>query len=97
MLGLSHPPLTVSTEKALWDIQLDVAATSVGTGLAGCYWTGTEFWIAKWASDTIYTANAAGVATGSPFVIAEGLQAHEALHLMVLHCTSGQTILTFTK
>lgn len=51
--------------KALWDIQLDVDPTSIGSALAGVIWTGSEFWVAQWNSATIYTANAAGTSTGS--------------------------------
>lgn len=52
-------------DKALWDIQLDVDPTTIGTALAGVIWTGTEFWVAQWNSATIYTANASGVSTGN--------------------------------
>jgi hypothetical protein len=55
--------------KALWDIQLDVDPTAIGTALAGVIWTGTEFWVAEWNSGTLYTANAAGASTGT-FTIA---------------------------
>jgi hypothetical protein len=63
---------TSNYDKALWDIQLDVdpvAAFSPNTGLAGIAWTGTEFWVTKWANNVIYTANASGVMTGN-FTIA---------------------------
>jgi len=59
---------TSNYDKALWDIQLDVdpvAAFSPNTGLAGVAWTGTEFWVTKWANNVIYTANASGVMTGN--------------------------------
>lgn len=53
----------VSTDRALWDIQLDVDPTTVYPALAGCFWTGTEFWVAKWNSDTLFTLDAAGAQT----------------------------------
>ena len=55
-------------DKALWDIQLDVdpvASFSPATGLAGVAWTGTEFWVTKWANNAMYTANASGAMTGT--------------------------------
>jgi|GEM_PF-1021059 len=55
-------------DKALWDIQLDVdpvAAFNPATGLAGVAWTGTEFWVTKWANNAMYTANASGAMTGT--------------------------------
>jgi len=49
----------------LWDVQMDSDPTLVNAGLAGVYWTGTEFWMAEWSSATIFTADAAGTSTGS--------------------------------
>ena len=55
-------------DKALWDIQLDVSPTvafSPSTGHAGACWTGTEFWVAKWASNEMFTANNLGAQTST--------------------------------
>jgi hypothetical protein len=52
-------------DKALWDIQLDADPTTVVPSLAGVAWTGTEFWAAKWNSDTLVSYNAAGTSTGN--------------------------------
>lgn len=57
-----------SGDRAFWTIQLDVDVLTVNTGLAACFWTGTEFWVAKWSNDTLHTLNAAGVET-SAFVV----------------------------
>lgn len=51
--------------KALWTVQLDQDPTTIGTGLAGMIWTGSEFWVAEWNSNQMYTVNAAGASTGS--------------------------------
>ncbi|HEY0029253.1 MAG TPA: T9SS type A sorting domain-containing protein [Bacteroidia bacterium] len=61
---------SVSTERALWTVQLDVNPTTISPGIAAACWTGTEFWVAKWANDTMFTLNAAGGITSGPFVIA---------------------------
>ena len=63
-----NPP-SVSA-RALWDIQLDVSPTTVGSALAGAFWTGTEFWVSQWNSDTLYTLDATGAVTSGPFTIA---------------------------
>lgn len=51
------------TTQALWDIEFshNITATTSSVGCAAiCYLNG-EFWISKWASDTIIRFNAAGV------------------------------------
>ena len=55
----------LNQDKALWDIQLDTDPTATGPALAGVAWTGTEFWVAEWNSNTLYTLSAAGASTGS--------------------------------
>lgn len=52
-------------ERALFTIQLDVDPKPTAVGLAGCLWTGTEFWLSRWGNDSIFTVNAAGTATGN--------------------------------
>ena len=55
-------------DKSLWDIQLDVSPTvafSPATNLAGATWTGSEFWVAKWASNEMFTANNLGAQTST--------------------------------
>lgn len=61
--------LETSGDRAFWTIQLDEDVLSIYAGLAGCYWTGTEFWVSKWSNDTLLTLNAAGVPTDT-FVVA---------------------------
>ncbi len=53
----------VSTDRALWAIQLDADPKPIALGLAGACWTGTEFWVSKWANDSLFTADAAGNST----------------------------------
>ncbi|MCB0402955.1 MAG: T9SS type A sorting domain-containing protein [Flavobacteriales bacterium] len=53
------------SDKALWTVQLDADPTSIGTGLAAVVWTGTEFWVAEWSSNVMYTANQFGASTGT--------------------------------
>ena len=63
--------LTLQSNAQLWSIQLDVDPTTVfspATGLAGVAWTGTEFWVSKWQTGDIYTADASGNMTGN-FII----------------------------
>ncbi len=57
-------PVIPSVQRAIWDIQLDSDPTTIAAGLAGALWTGSEFWIARWANDSIFTADAAGSPTG---------------------------------
>jgi hypothetical protein len=49
---------------ALWDVQFNYSATDsvpshVG-GMAGVVYIGTEFWLSKWGSDTLYRMDATG-------------------------------------
>ena len=57
-----------NVQAQLWNIQLDVNPTTVfapATGLSGVGWTGSEFWVSKWADNKIYTADASGNMTGN--------------------------------
>jgi hypothetical protein len=58
-----------SNNRALFDIQLDVSPLPIAAGLAGACWTGTEFWVSRWANDSLFTADGTGAKTAS-FVIA---------------------------
>jgi hypothetical protein len=52
---------------ALFDVQFNYNATdsSAGrTGMAGVVFTGTEFWVSRWQSDTIHTFSPTGSYTG---------------------------------
>lgn len=66
MVPSLNPPLpsVMSLQNAMWDVQLDVPAPSIAGGLAGVIWTGTEFWTARWANDSVFTADATGALTG---------------------------------
>lgn len=50
---------------AQWDFQFGYAVSdSVGYfSNAGAYWTGTEFWVSKWNSDTLATLDSSGSVT----------------------------------
>ncbi|MBK7130528.1 MAG: T9SS type A sorting domain-containing protein [Crocinitomicaceae bacterium] len=67
--GTTSGTVTFSGDRAFWDVQLDVDATTIAPGLAACYWTGTEFWVARWGNDSLFTVNASGVTTDT-FVVA---------------------------
>ena len=54
-----------NSNKAAWDVQLNIPPNPIGSNLAGVIWTGTEFWLARWNAATIYTADATGTSTGS--------------------------------
>jgi hypothetical protein len=57
-----------NVQAQLWNIQLDVNPTTVfapATGLSAVAWTGSEFWVSKWADNNIYTADASGNMTGN--------------------------------
>src|SRR3989344_2998973 len=56
---------SASEQRALWTIQLDQDPKPIALGLAGACWTGTEFWVSKWSNDSLFTANASGIGTGS--------------------------------
>ena len=53
------------TPDAQWDFQFGYAASdSLGYfSNAGAYWTGTEFWVSKWNSDTLATLDINGSVT----------------------------------
>ena len=51
---------SLQSQAQLWTVQLDKDPTTLGSGLAGVIWTGTEFWCAAWASGDIYVADANG-------------------------------------
>ena len=59
----------INHNKALWTVQLDANPTTIGTGLAGAVWLGTEFWVSEWgntaANTKFYTVNASGASTGT--------------------------------
>lgn len=51
-------------DKALWDVQLSFNATSAAAGDAGMAavaFFNNEFWVSRWASDTIYRFSSTGV------------------------------------
>ena len=52
--------LGLQTQAQLWNVQLDEDPTTLGSGLAGVIWTGTEFWCSAWNSADIYVADANG-------------------------------------
>ena len=59
-----------SSDRAFWDVQLDVNPTTIVGGLAGVCWIGNEFWVSRWGNDTLYVLDASGAQVGLPFVIA---------------------------
>jgi hypothetical protein len=69
--GESKPQELVNT-KALWDIHFgynETANTSGDVGMAAAHYFNSEFWVSRWASDTIYRFNTAGTML-SEFTIA---------------------------
>lgn len=56
---------SLTVDRALWTVQLDIDPKNTALGIAGAFWTGTEFWVSKWGNDSLFTINASGVATGS--------------------------------
>jgi hypothetical protein len=60
-----------SYAKALWDIQFNYDVTTAASGdvgMAAALFFNNEFWVSRWASDTIYRFDASGVLI-SEFVI----------------------------
>lgn len=54
---------TAPTTQAMWDIQFDYdlsVGSNIGGGLAGAIYTGNEFWVSQWNSDTLIRYDAAG-------------------------------------
>lgn len=62
--GNNNPPPTIQTP---WQVlfSYDITAAGAGTGNAGVTPVGLNFWVSRWASDTIWTITAAGTVTGS--------------------------------
>jgi hypothetical protein len=60
----THPG---NSSQALWDIQLQ--ADLVPINVVSCVYTGTEFWVGRYTTDTMYTLDNAGAVT-STFVVA---------------------------
>ncbi|MCD6068949.1 MAG: hypothetical protein K0S33_3775 [Bacteroidetes bacterium] len=56
---------TPNQTQALFDIQFNYNATDTTgrTGMAGVAFTGTEFWVSRWQSDTIFTFSPGGAVT----------------------------------
>lgn len=55
---------TNSNNKALWDVQLSFNATSAAAGdvgMAAIAFFNNEFWVSRWASDTVYRFSSTGV------------------------------------
>jgi hypothetical protein len=53
-----------TNDKALWDVQFSfnaTSATSGDNGMAAIAYFNNEFWVSRWASDTIYRFSSAGV------------------------------------
>jgi len=50
---------------ALFDVQLNynIQAQRGSAGMAGVVWTGTEFWVSAWNTDSLFTFDANGVIT----------------------------------
>lgn len=51
------------TPEALWDVQSQFSATSAASGdlgMAACLYFGGEFWVSRWASDTLYRFSSTG-------------------------------------
>jgi hypothetical protein len=53
---------TPASPQSLFNVQFNYdATTTVGrTGMAGVVYTGSEFWVSRWASDTMYRFSSAG-------------------------------------
>lgn len=69
---LSGKPVVTGMSKALWDIQFNyntTAASAGDVGMAGAVFYNNEFWVSRWANDTIYRFNTSG-AVVSEFTIA---------------------------
>ncbi|MFL5751874.1 MAG: T9SS type A sorting domain-containing protein [Bacteroidia bacterium] len=61
-LALQKLMPTPATPQSLFNVQFNYNATdTVGrTGMAGVVFTGTEFWVSRWADDTLYRFSSAG-------------------------------------
>lgn len=54
----------VNSPDALWDVQFGFNATSAtggAVGMAAAQWINNEFWVSRWASDTLYRFDINGV------------------------------------
>jgi|GEM_PF-2462329 len=60
--GSGGAPPDLSGSRALWDVIFEYNVTdSIGSaGMAGVVFTGTEFWVSRWATDSIYTFDVNG-------------------------------------
>lgn len=60
--GNAEPTLGKVSIDAQWDLQFEYAVSdSLGYfSNAGAFWTGSEFWVSKWNSDTLATLDATG-------------------------------------
>src|SRR5690349_924224 len=59
----NHPG---NSQQALWDVQFSYNLTPAN--VVSCVYTGTEFWIGRYTTDTLYTMDTTGVIT-STFVV----------------------------
>ena len=57
----------LATPPALWDIQFNynIGDSTGGNGNAGAIFTGTEYWVSRWASDTIFSFDITGSLTST--------------------------------
>ena len=64
------PSGTVAKNAAMWDLQFnyDIDAATGAAGQAGAIYTGTEFWVSRWATDSVFSFDTTGTLT-SRFVI----------------------------
>ncbi len=63
--GLLVKPQEITATEAQWDVQfnynLATAASAPNVAFAGIAYTGTEFWVSSWRSDTVFRLSSAGV------------------------------------
>ncbi|MCB0844284.1 MAG: T9SS type A sorting domain-containing protein [Bacteroidetes bacterium] len=67
------PTNTGSATEAMWDTQFvyDVSDSVLSAGLAGAIQVGTEFWVSRWQSDTLYRLTSTGSLINA-FTVANG-------------------------
>jgi thiol-disulfide isomerase/thioredoxin len=88
---------SLQAQAQLWNIQLDKDPTTLGSGLAGVIWTGTEFWCAAWATADIYVADANGNALSPASFTIPGVSGTRSMTTDGIHIYIGTAATSIYK
>lgn len=92
--GVTVTGPSTTNPQALWDIEFnyDITTAGAGAGNAGVVYLGHEFWVARWANDTIWRISPTGSVRG--FFIVSGLSGTRGMTLVGNRVYAGNATTT---